>query len=400
MRLSLLPILVFCGLLALVASWDKEDYEIFRLKDELEAHEGADVTFYDFLGIKQSASQDEINKAHRKRSKVLHPDKAKQSFIASRAKPTTKPKPGKKPGVHVSKPPSDREIQKAVKEASDHFARLGVITNILRGEGRERYDHFLANGFPKWRGTGYYYARFRPGLISTLFGLFVFGGGLAHYGVLLLSWRRQKEFLERYIRHARKTAWGDESGVMGIPGVDSIGGVDATSSIASNEDGGVVLNRRQKRQQERDAKKGKDNKRSRSAQRSGTHTPLETEQQGPQGQRKRVEAENGKMLLVDSVGNVYLEEEHDDGKKEQFLLDPHEILKPTFKQTVLYRLPVWIYHRLRLRMAGHSKEEIDAGWVDEVDAVSADEDEGTHLKVGPSINGAARKTRKRNGKGR
>jgi len=398
MRLSLLFIVVFCGVLALVAGWDKDDYEIFRLKDEIEAHEGQDVTFYDFVGIKPGASQDEINKAYRKKSRVIHPDKAKQSFIASRAKPTSKPKAGKKPGVHVSKPPSEREIQKAVKEASDRFARLGVIANILRGEGRERYDHFLANGFPKWRGTGYYYARFRPGLLSTIFGLFVFGGGLAHYGVLMLSWKRQREFVERYIRHARKTAWGDETGIMGIPGVDAMGGVEVPSTATGQDDGGVALNRRQKRLQEREAKKGKDNKRPRSAQRSGTHTPLDVDPPVPQGQKKRVEAENGKTLLVDSVGNVYLEEEDKEGKKEQFLLDPDEIVKPTFKQTVLYRLPVWTYHKLRVRIVGHTREDIDAGWVDEGDAVSADEDDGTHLKADSALNGATRKTRKRNGK--
>ncbi|MCJ1317514.1 hypothetical protein MMC15_002839 [Xylographa vitiligo] len=400
MRLSLLSIVVFCGVLALVAGWDKDDYEIFRLKDEIEAHEGQDVTFYDFVGIKPGASQDEINKAYRKKSRIIHPDKAKQSFIAARAKPTSKPKTGKKPGVHVSKPPSEREIQKAVKEASDRFARLGVIANILRGEGRERYDHFLANGFPKWRGTGYYYARFRPGLLSTVCGLFVFGGGLAHYGVLMLSWKRQREFVERYIRQARKTAWGDETGIIGIPGVDATGGVEVPVTATGPEDGGMALNRRQKRLQEREAKKGKDNRRSRSAQRSGTHTPLDADPQVPHGQKKRVEAENGKTLLVDSVGNVYLEEEDAEGKKEQFLLDPNEIVRPTFKQTVLYRLPVWVYHKLRVRIVGHTQEDIDAGWADEQDAVSADEDDGIHLKADSVLNGASRKTRKRNGKAR
>lgn len=28
----------------------------------------------------------------------------------------------------------------------------------------KRYDFFYKNGVPKWRGTGYYYSRFRPGL--------------------------------------------------------------------------------------------------------------------------------------------------------------------------------------------------------------------------------------------
>jgi hypothetical protein len=32
----------------------------------------------------------------------------------------------------------------------------------------QRYDFFYKNGVPKWRGTGYYYSRYRPGLgVST-----------------------------------------------------------------------------------------------------------------------------------------------------------------------------------------------------------------------------------------
>ena len=45
MKLSLL--LVLCsGLLALVAGFTKDDHEIFRLRDEIEATEGVEVTFY------------------------------------------------------------------------------------------------------------------------------------------------------------------------------------------------------------------------------------------------------------------------------------------------------------------------------------------------------------------
>jgi hypothetical protein len=69
-----------------------------------------------------------------------------------------------------------------VKGIHERFARLGVIATILRNkEGRQRcvdrfnssfvydtrrfrYDFFYKNGVPKWRGTGYYYSRFRPGL--------------------------------------------------------------------------------------------------------------------------------------------------------------------------------------------------------------------------------------------
>ena len=349
------------------------------------------------MGVKPSASQDEINKAYRKKSRLIHPDKAKQSFVAARAKPTKQA--GTKPGVRVTKSPSDREVQKAVKEASDRFARLGLIANILRGEGRERYDHFLSNGFPKWRGTGYYYARFRPGLVSTLLGLFIFGGGLAHYGALVLSRKRQREFVERYIRHARKTAWGDESGIMGIPGVESTSGVATPPTVVGEDDEMIPVNRKQRRLQERESKKGKETKRARSAKASGTSTPLETETRGPQGQKKRVQAENGKTLLVDSVGNVYLEEEGEDGKREEYLLDPNEIAQPTFQHTVLYRLPVWVYQSMRSTIIGPTKEDIDAGWVDAGDEFDTTEDE-KHLRMEAAINGAAQKRKKRSAKDR
>lgn len=352
----------------------------------------------DFLGVKPGASQDDINRAFKKKGRTYHPDKVKQSFVASRAKPT---KGARKPGVHVSKPPSEREISKAVKEASARFTRLSLVVNVLRGEGRERYDHFLNNGFPKWRGTGYYYARFRPGLFSTLLGLFVFGGGLAHYAALLLSWKRQREFVERYIRHARKTAWGDETGIAGIPGPDSLHGVASPPTTTGQDDEMATLNRRQKRLQERESKKGKlEHKRSRSARRNGTSTPLDTESGGPQGQKKRVQAENGKMLLVDSVGNVYLEEEDEDGKRAEFLLDPNEIVKPTFRQTVLCRLPVWIFQTSKARLLGRRAGDEAVSGTDESGSSDAEDEKPTHLKADSSINSAARKRRMRSAKGR
>ncbi|KAL8954059.1 MAG: hypothetical protein Q9222_000116 [Ikaeria aurantiellina] len=305
----------------------------------------------DFLGVPSSASQDDITKAHRKKSKSMHPDKAKQAFVASRAKPFPKrsDQKGKKPGVHVSKPPSEKEIRDAVKSASERYARLGVIAEILKGEGRERYDHFLANGFPRWRGTGYYYARFRPGLGSVLGGLFVIGGGLAHYGALYLSWKRQKEFVERYIRHARKAAWGDESGVGGIPGIDGVAAPAPSSS--GQEPGTISLNRRQKRQQERESKKDSTSGKVKGARRSGTNTPLETDHVSEvRGPRKKVQAENGKILVVDSLGNVFLEGEDEDGNKQEYLLDPDEIARPTMRQTLLFRLPAWAYEQIKYRV--------------------------------------------------
>ena len=290
------------------------DQEIFRLRDEVEAAEGQGVTFYDFLGISPSANQDEINKAYRKKSRSLHPDKVKQKFVADKSTGKTDSKAGstkKKPGVHVSKGPSDAEIKAAVKAASDRFARLGIVTNILRGGGRERYDHFLYNGFPTWKGTGYYYSRFRPGLGTVLIGLFIFVGGGGHWLALHTTWQRNQDTIQRYITFARNAAWGDN---LGIPGLD---GTAAPQAAGGGDEGAQPMNRRQRRMQEKDAKKDKSDKKSKGAKASPAATPPI----GSTGSSQRVVAENGKILAVDSVGNVYLEQADEDGETHQFLLD-------------------------------------------------------------------------------
>ncbi|KAG7007066.1 hypothetical protein G7Y79_00011g029640 [Physcia stellaris] len=374
MRVAPLFLLVFSFLLPIAISWTPADHEIFRLRDEIAAAEGPETTFYDFVG---------------------------QSFIVSRAQPTPKSKSGhskKKPGVHVSKPPSESEIQAHVKKASERYARLGVIAQILKGPGRERYDFFLENGFPKWRGTGYYYARFRPGLGTVLAGLFVLGGGGAHYAALYVSWKRQREFVERYIRHARRAAWGDEVGIKGIPGVDPDAVLPAPAPVEEETAAGnPAMNRRQKRMQEKESRKEKDKggRNSKlSAKRSGTNTPLsgvEVESTGPQGPKKKVQAENGKMLIVDSVGNVYLEEEDENGDKREFLLDPEEIPRPTWRQTVLVRLPIWVYSKAKGKVLGNEHQES----THEDSEEDGSEQEGlqeTSRKT--TINGNARKRRK------
>lgn len=347
--------------------------------------------------MKPSASQDEIVKAYRKKSRIIHPDKAKQWLIASKAKATSKPILGlkpKKPGIHVNKAPTESEIQTAVKKASERYARLGVIAEILKGPGRERYDFFLSSGFPKWRGTGYYYARFRPGLGSVLVGLFAFGGGLVHYAAMYVSWQRQRLYAERIIRDARRSAWGDDSGLRGIPGIEGAmtGSAASPPAAFAQENGAAALNRRQKRMQERENKKEKDKKTSKGIRRSGTSTPTPLESEpdhGPQGSKKRVQAPNGKVLIVDSVGNVYVEEEDENGERVELLLDPEEIPKPTFRETVLFRLPVWTYHKIQSRIAGvqsnYEQAELE------------DLEEDPELKQ-DSRNEAARKRGKRNGK--
>ena len=403
MRISSATLFVWAALVTLVVCWTAVDHEIFRLRDEIAAAEGPGTTFYDFLGVRPSASQEDISKAYRKKSRLIHPDKAKQSFIASRAQTTSKTPLGqkkKKPGVHVAKPPSESEIQAHVKKAGERFARLGVIATILKGPGRERYDFFLTNGFPKWRGTGYYYARFRPGLGTVILGLFVLGGGGAHYAALYLSWKRQREFVERYIRHARRAAWGDEVGIRGIPGLDATS-APAAAATGQEDTSGMALNRRQKRMQEKENKKESKKGRS-STKRSGTSTPLEpaeVQSSGPQGAKKRVQAENGKVLIVDSVGNVYLEEQDADGNSGEFLLDPDEIARPTWRETMLVRLPFWGYQKVKERIygvgIGNEEDSIEVE-EDSIDAPQPKENGVANAKV--ESNGTTRKHGKRNRK--
>ena len=121
----------------------------------------------------------------------------------------------KKKGEKV-KPPTNAEIKTAVKKAGEAQARLSLIANILRGPERDRYDHFLSNGFPLWKGTDYYYNRYRPGLGTVMVGLFLVVGGGIHYLTLYMSWKRQTEFVERYIKFARETAWGGGLNIHGV----------------------------------------------------------------------------------------------------------------------------------------------------------------------------------------
>lgn len=292
----------------------KKDREIFRIRDEISAHEvDPAATFYDILEIPRHASQDDISKAYRKKSRELHPDKVTQK-LRSR-----KPKDGAK----SVKAPTPAEIRTAVKLASDRQARLSLIANILKGASRDRYDHFLSNGFPLWKGTDYYYNRYRPGLGTVLFGVVLFAGGAVHYLILYMNWKRQKEFVGRYVKFARNTAWGGN-----IPGLnlDPAPAAAAPAVEEKEEEEGaapVPRNRKERRMMEKETRKdeGRPSKKkerktsrvpSKPSSRDASETPVV---------RKRVVAENGKVLVVDSFGDVFLEEQDEEGVVHEFLLD-------------------------------------------------------------------------------
>lgn len=291
------------------------------------AHESDPAaTFYDILGIAPSASIDDITKAYRKMSRSLHPDKVKQKLRAERNSQ-------KKSGVHV-KTPKASEIKAAVKKASEAQARLSLIVNILRGPERDRYDYFLGHGFPLWKGTDYYYNRYRPGLGTVIVGLFFVVGGGVHYLIMYMSWKRQKEFLERYIKFARDTAWG---GGLNVPGVNVAPAAPPPAPASDDEDAPPQpMNRRQRRMQVKEkSKEGSRTtvKKARKAQ--VTSQPATDSPTGPSGARKRVVAENGKILVVDSLGDVYLEEEDEEGNVNEFLLDVSRIV-PCSSQKLTY----------------------------------------------------------------
>ena len=140
----------------------------------------------------------------------------------------------------------------------------------------------------------------------------------------------------------------------------------------------------------------KEDKKSKVAKRSGTSTPVETEQDpGPQGARRRVQAPNGKVMIVDSVGNVYLEQEDEDGTKQEYLLDADEIPQPTFGQTVLFRLPAWTYSTLKSRIIGVQANHEQV----ELAGLGANNHEEIEDLGAPTLkNDTARKRGKKNGR--
>ncbi|KAF2156839.1 hypothetical protein K461DRAFT_249394 [Myriangium duriaei CBS 260.36] len=392
-------ILVLATFLTVAAAWSTEDHEIFRVRDEVTLHEGDNATFYSFLGVKPSATLDDINRAWRKQSRLLHPDKARANWLTNYDKaPRVKTSDKRKPGVnvHKHKKPSQREIKNFNKEASARYARLGVVTNILRGPERERYDHFLRNGFPKWRGTGYYYQRFRPGLGSVLFGLFVFVGGGFHYLALYIGWKKQREFVERYIRHARRMAWGDDSSIGAIPGLSAASSGAATPMESEDEPAAQQWNRREKRAMAKEKKRDAKNPRKMAAaaakaKESGISTPQEAQMtSGPVGAKKRTVAENGKILIVDSAGNVWLEEETEEGDVQEFLLDPNEIARPTIYDTVLFKLPQWAYYKSASKFLNKPEADLALEQLESSNEKSS-EDQAVEAATAINANGEARK---------
>lgn len=163
----------------------------------------------------------EINKAYRKMSRELHPDKF-----------------GKK-----------SRSQK--KKAEERFQRLSLVGNILRDNSlKQRYDFFLDKGFPKWKGTGYYYSRFRPGLLFAFVVLYVIVSAL-QFVSLKISRKQDYRRIINLKLEIKTQAWGgsfippsDGSArkVQGPNGMDfMVSPVGEISLLQQDENGDALL---------------------------------------------------------------------------------------------------------------------------------------------------------------
>lgn len=180
--ISLLSIiLIFATTVSLVeaSNWSPEDYEIFSLNDKVQQDLGKGVSFYSWLELPNGpkSTLQEISKAYRKQSRLLHPDKVTGS-------------------------------KSLKKQAEERFQRLSLVGNILRDQSlRRRYDYFHSKGFPRWKGTGYYYSKFRPGIIMTVMILYVIVGGI-HFVAMKISRKQDFKRLRDLKEQTKKQAWG------------------------------------------------------------------------------------------------------------------------------------------------------------------------------------------------
>ncbi|RLV95438.1 hypothetical protein JA1_000990 [Spathaspora sp. JA1] len=245
-------ILLFVASLVVASNWSKEDYEIFSLNDKVHQDLGKEVTFYSWLGLERGpkSSREEINKAYRKLSRKIHPDK-----VSSKSR-------------------------KVKKQADDRFQLLSSVGNILKDKSlKRRYDYFYDKGFPRWKGTGYYYSKFRPGVGTTLVILYIIVGTL-HMVSLRINRKQDYKRIADLKSTLVKEAW------------------------------------------------------------EGSPFP-------PAGitDRKLVN-EAGKAFVVKPDGSVYVVDSSDsDTEGELVELDENEInLKPGFKESLFFKIPVAIYN--------------------------------------------------------
>ncbi|KAJ3397605.1 hypothetical protein CcCBS67573_g09001 [Chytriomyces confervae] len=166
MRSSVLTFLLICCLSLCALAWEKEDYAIFDLHDKLvkikgeKDAQGKRIDFYGALEVPHTATPIQISRAYRKQSLELHPDK--------------NPAP----------------------EAASLYALLTSINKVLKDKDmRERYNKHRSTGIPTWRGTGYYVARYKPGLPFIL-SFLVIAISIGQYLIQEVQYRQIKHKID------------------------------------------------------------------------------------------------------------------------------------------------------------------------------------------------------------
>ncbi|ODQ80507.1 hypothetical protein BABINDRAFT_34690 [Babjeviella inositovora NRRL Y-12698] len=162
---------LFTLVASLVAAWSVTDYELFELNDVVKRDLGPETTFYSWLGLEKGPKSlwDEINKAYKKLSRKIHPDK--------------------------------------IRKAEQRYLRLSVVGSILRdAEQRERYNYFLDKGFPKKTTTGYLYSKFRPGTMLVFVLLYAVFGGF-QYMSLKINRQQDQKRMRSMIQQLKQAAW-------------------------------------------------------------------------------------------------------------------------------------------------------------------------------------------------
>lgn len=192
MKHLLVILLVLCLFFSVgrASPWSASDYEIFKLNDKVKEDFGKDATFYSWLNLPKGpkSSYEEINQAYRKLSKKMHPDR-----FAGKS-------------------------SKLRKQAEEKFQRFSLVGNILRDRAlKKRYDYFLDKGFPKWKGTGYYYSKFRPGIALTIGLLFIIASAL-QFVALKINRKQDYKRVKGLREEIKRQAWGGSS----IPPADGL----------------------------------------------------------------------------------------------------------------------------------------------------------------------------------
>ncbi|GMM33409.1 Erj5 protein [Saccharomycopsis crataegensis] len=178
--------LFFGCLVTFAIAWSNVDQELFQINYEVKKDLGEDVTFYSWLELPNGpkSSYDEINKAYRKLSRKIHPDKVKRSKFGADAK----------------------KYKRVKKRSTERYQRLSIVGEILRSSKKDRYDFFYDHGFPTYKNNTWLYQKFRPSVVMVFVGLY-FLIGVFHYVLSKLQNTQNRKRLELTVDQIKRQAW-------------------------------------------------------------------------------------------------------------------------------------------------------------------------------------------------